>query len=333
MNTMRAMAAVMGLALMAGCDKWDFGSSAPPEPAAAKPTTTVAPPSVSPATQPARTVAILVNDRPIYLDSITDLLLHNSGLSVAQHLVASELTDQLAAQEHVTVSDKEIEEQSAQAVKEMFPEVVEPEQRQRVLNQYLAGRNFSLRQWDVVMRRNALLAKIAARRVKVTDEDLHNEFGNQYGRRVIVRHIQVATLADAQKVLAELKQKPDFEAAARKYSISDSAAQGGLLPEISDATPGLPPALRQTALALRKPGEISDPVSAGSTFHILKLEKLLEPQNVKFEEVRAKLAEAVYRKQLRQIQGRLLSDMIRTARIDYINPVLKAQAEKLPAAR
>lgn len=333
-NVWTIAATVVCSALMAGCDKWEFNPSPVAGPGVtAKPDAASAPVASPPATQPARAVALLVNDRPVYLDSLTDLLLRNSGLAVVQHLVASELVDQLAAKEQVTITDKEIEEQSVQAVKEMFPEIAEPEQRQRALNQYLSGRNFSVQQWDVVMRRNALLAKIAAKRVKVTDEDLHNEFGNQYGRRVIVRHIQVASLADAQKVLAELKQKPDFEAAVRKYSISDSAVSGGLLPEISDKTPGLPPALRQTALTMRKPGEISDAVSAGSTYHILKLEKLVEPQNVKFEEVRAKLAEAVHRKQLRQIQGQLLADMIRTAKIDYVNPILKSQAEKLSAPR
>ncbi len=269
-----------------------------------------------------------VNDRPVYMADLHEILVRAHGVASAQYLIVNELVDQAAAKKGISVTDNEIRQQNIRTLEEMFPTVSEDAQRGRLLDRFLLQKNMPRWQWDMVLRRNALVAKLVDKKAKVTEIELQREFGRRYGCQAVIRHIQTASLADAQKMLKILMDKGDFAELARKYSTNASSRNGGLLPPIGKDTARIAPAIREAALAMTKVGEISNPVQAGTTFHILKLERIIEPAKVKFEDVKQKLAATIQWRKNQVIQRLFLTDLIRDAKVRYVNPILKAQAEK-----
>jgi len=277
---------------------------------------------------PGRDVMAYVNGEPIYMDQLTELLVSGYGMSVAQQLVANEIVRQEAKRKNVSVTDAEVEAEHQRTMDAMFGTVNDANQRQRLLQQLLRRNNVSREQWRMTMRRNALLAKLAVNQVRVTEDDIKVEFDRRYERKVEVQHNQTATLADAQTVLRDLASGTEFTALVTKYSIGPSADQAGLLTPFGAKDTGTPPALRQVALSMKTIGEVSDPIQVGTAFHILKLLRIIPPKNVKYEDVRATLAAEVSKKKAVALQQDILQILIRGAKLQYVNPVLKSQADQ-----
>jgi len=143
-----------------------------------------------------------------------------------------------------------------------------------------------------------------------------------------VQHIQAATLSDAQKVLRELASGEKFSRLVAKYSIGPSAKDGGMLAPFGAKSTGTPPALREAGLAMRKIGEVSDPIQIGTAFHVIKLVRIIDPQDVKFDDVKAKLHAAVRKRKLAALQQDMLQILIRGAKVQYVEPTLKAKTEE-----
>ncbi|MCK4602063.1 MAG: peptidylprolyl isomerase [Phycisphaerae bacterium] len=274
-------------------------------------------------------VMAYVNGEPIYMSRLTDILIRGYGRGISQQLVATELVRQAVRAEGATATDADIQAESDRTLKGIFGEVPESDQRERLLRQFQARSRITGEQWELIIRRNAMLRKLAERQVAVTDEQLREAFGQRYGRKFVVRHIQVGSLDEAQKMLKTLDEGADFAELARKHSAHPSGRDGGLLPPISDKTPGV---IGQATRAMKKKGEISDPILVGEAFHILKLEEIIEPKDVKFEDVRDELAAAVREESIAVLQRRIMIDLVRNAQkegqIKYVNPVVKALAEK-----
>jgi len=272
-----------------------------------------------------------VNGQALPIAPLNDALLSDYGLPIAQQFIADEVVRQeLIRQGMATeVTDMEVEAETARALGQIFRFLESPSQSQLegLLQQFLRKNNFTRRQWDATMRRNAQLARLAAPKVNVTEEQLRSAYYQIYGARRIVRHIQVESMAKAQKVLDELEAGKDFASLAETYSASPTGKEGGLLPPISmkDPPKRIPPALLQVAMAMEKPGEISNPIQTGTSFHILKYEELVPPEGVTFEEVRDKLVSVVRDQQIGQMQQEILADLIGQAEIEYVNPIIRAQ--------
>jgi len=284
----------------------------------------------APATRPAGgEVMAYVNGKPIYMSQLHEFLVRGYGRQVAQELIAYELVRQEAVRCKVTVSDADVQAEHDETLKRMFGQVEQAEQREGLLEQFLARNKISRRQWDTTMRRNALLRKLAEGRAVVTEAELRDEFARQYGRKVVVRHIQSPSLHEAQEILKALAGGADFATLARQRSVNPSSRNGGLLPPITDKTQAVAPAIRQAAMAMKKKGELSEPIQVVTAFHVLKLERIIEPENVKFDEVKDKLSALVRARQVRFIRQQILQDLIiqaeRKSGIVYVNPILKAQ--------
>ncbi len=305
-------------------------ADAPPEPAAVAP---VPEPVPAPSPPPARgkvdgPVMAYVNGQPIAMATLRELLLTGYGPGVAQQLIANEVVAQEARRAGVTITEEDLAAQHARTLAEMFPNVPAGAQRERLLDQLLARNRVAREQWRLTMRRNALLRRLAAERVQVAEEDLRAAYQRRVQRKVEVQHIQTATLADAQKVLRELAAGADFTAMVTKYSIGPSASNGGLLAPFGAKDSGTPPALREAALAMTRVGEVSDPIQVGTAFHILKLVRTIEPEGVTFEAVKDALASEVREEKLRALQQDMLQILIRGAKVQYVNPVLRERAEE-----
>ena len=327
--------AVAGLLAPLGCDNPD---KIQPEPAGDATPSPQSPemPAFSDANapdDPNGAVMATVNGKPIPMARLHRLLVRTEGLSLAMQLVVNELVEQEAAKHDLTVSNKDVRREGDETIARGFGgRELTAEQRDALLEQYLKQTGIPRAQWDLTMYRNALLGKLLARTVKVSDQQLRDEFNRRFGRQVVVRHIEVSSLADARSVLKELQAGKDFATVAGNHSINPSAKDGGLLPPISSKTIGVPPAMRSVAVSMEKVGELSDPVKVETTFHILKLEKVIPPRDVKFENKKDELRDIIHSRVVNQQKQTYLMQLyqkaVRDGRIRFANPVLQAQFKK-----
>ncbi len=79
---------------------------------------------------------------------------------------------------------------------------------------------------------------------------------------------------------------------------------------------------------MSRPGEISNPVQTGTSFHVLKLERIEEPTNVNFADVKDTLAADLREQKARTAVNQLLAKLVAQAKIQYVDRQLRDQAEK-----
>jgi peptidyl-prolyl cis-trans isomerase C len=158
---------------------------------------------------------------------------------------------------------------------------------------------------------------------QLTDDALKAAYREQIAgakrpEEIRARHILVKTEAGAKKIIAELGDKGDFAAAAKKHSTGPSGVKGGDLGFFSDGM--MVPEFSKAAFAL-KAGEFTKaPVKTQFGWHIIKLEERRKAEAAPFNEVAPKLRQELGRKAYEKIVG----DLRATAKISK-----PAQAPKL----
>jgi parvulin-like peptidyl-prolyl isomerase len=215
-------------------------------------------------------------------------------------------------------------------------------ERERALEQVLAhpkeGDERTTRaEFDVLVEANAYMRKLVAETLKdsVTDEQLHQQFDRQYGSKVRVRHILVANPQDAIAVRARIDAGEDFAALARKLSLQrDTGERGGELLPFTANDSRVPANFRNIAFSM-KPGDISDPVQVEGGYHLIKLEQIIQPVAVKFEDVKESLRDNVQKALIIQgvnaVRARLAQAAVKT--LDIKDPVLLQELNARKEAR
>lgn len=123
--------------------------------------------------------------------------------------------------------------------------------------------------------------------------------------------------ADAEAVLAALKDRPDsFAALARTHSRCPSAAQGGNLGQLTadQVTPEFAEALEDMA-----PGEISAaPVGTRYGFHIIQLARRHDGRTLPFEVVAERIADYLRDSVMHRAQAQYIARLVSAAQIEGI---------------
>ena len=149
---------------------------------------------------------------------------------------------------------------------------------------------------------------------QLTDDALKAAYREQIAgakrpEEIRARHILVKTEAEAKKIIAELGDKGDFAAAAKKHSTGPSGVKGGDLGFFSDGM--MVTEFSKAAFAL-KAGEFTKaPVKTQFGWHIIKLEERRKAEAAPFNEVAPKLRQELGRKAYEKIIG----DLRATAKI------------------
>lgn len=317
-------AAAVLLGLLAGC-----GGARAPLPAGDGGATPNAD-SKDPASPESKEVMAYVNGKAIHMGGLIDSLLRGPGRSYADQLVRQELVGQALARAGQALTDDDIDAETQTILELMVPQAATRAERLQVLDRMLAQKQVPREQWLVGVRVSASLRKLAEPRVKIDDEMLRIEFGRVYERQAVVRVIEVESLTKAREVLAALRAGKEFDQLAWQKSIHESARNRGLLEPMSANTRGVPPAILQTAMSLRKIGQISDLVQVATTFFILRLEKSIEPKNVKFDDVKDKITASLRARLLRMHQKIVLDEITREGKVTFVNPILRSTAGTSP---
>ncbi|MCH7704008.1 MAG: peptidyl-prolyl cis-trans isomerase [Planctomycetes bacterium] len=282
-----------------------------------------------------------VDGRPIHRRRVVDLLLRAHGVGVLEQLVVLETAERLAWSLGFDVSQSDVDEEYDRALRRLVDPVsanpggaFDRAEAARLLDAILSDRNISMEEYRLVIRRNSYLRKLVHADVVITDEDLAEEMSRTYGKRIVVRHIQLASSGAAARVRARLAAGEGFEALSRTESVNTTtAALGGLLEPFSAAHAEVPRALRDAAFAL-VPGEVSPPIRVGQWYHILTLERSIDPVAVDLDDVREELVASLRDRRAEPAMRTLFEKLLEEAKIEIHDPVLReAFQEKHPNRR
>ncbi len=301
-----------------------------------------------------------INGRAITMSQVRPTLLEAYGLNVLLNVVQLELAKNEAQKQGIKISSSDIEEEWHLTTERMFKgsdadsklvgaidaaelrkDTAEADQlrkqlktdRERMLLQFLEQQKVSRPEFELVLQTNAYLRKIAEPQLqgRITEEALHTAFDAEFGAKVKVRHIQ-GNPADLETARRRILAGEKFEDVARQVSTNKkTAAVGGEMPAaFTLSNPGYPDQFKRLAFDL-KPGEVSEVVAAGGTFHILQLiGDKIPPKAVKFESVReslhARLYDAVLQAAVKQLRDVLAAQARTNLKIQ--EPVLRDQFQR-----
>lgn len=252
------------------------------------------------------------------------------GLNVLLNLVQLELAEQDVARGGDAVSEDDVRDEYDRTLAQMFKEADKVDY-DGLLDQMLTQQKLTRAEFEIVMRTNANLRKIAAPWVneKVTETNMRELFNLNYGEKVRVRHIQTANLVEWSEARRRVESGEPFADVARALSRNARTKQlGGVLPPFSRQATDLPEQFKSSAFAL-KVGELSEAVSTGTEFHLIKLEERIEPRAVKYEDMedvlRQQLVDQLTLARVAELRRQMGGLALRTLTIE--DPALRRQWE------
>ncbi|EYB68718.1 PpiC-type peptidyl-prolyl cis-trans isomerase [Deinococcus phoenicis] len=151
----------------------------------------------------------------------------------------------------------------------------------------------------------------------------------QSDARIVGREIVVADEAKARSLLAQVKGGADFAQLASQNS-TEFKDRGGALGPVENGSPravaqvALPSEVGAAAFALTQ-GGVTDVISSGGKFYIVKVEKYLPAATKPFAEARADAVTAVDKQKKDAALEQWVTDLERTAKIEPIDPNWKTE--------
>lgn len=273
-----------------------------------------------------RTLAYVAG-QPVSAGEMFPRLLSYAGGQALSQIILDKQIDRQLGQRRLIISPDLIEAEKQELLSELSSD---PDEAVRLLKDLRQSRGVTNDRFNQTLRRNAALRALTREQVNVTDQDLLMAFDIQHGDRYEARIITTQTLGQMKKIIAQLGQGASFIDLAIASSTDTSSAQGGLMPLISGADPSYPAAVRNVLVAL-KPGEVSHPIALDNNYAILKLERKIDGDNVKFDDVKKALTLSVQRQQ-QQTQMRLLArTLLQESDVVVLDPVLKESWDRQKA--
>jgi foldase protein PrsA len=188
------------------------------------------------------------------------------GKAVLTQLVQGALIDQYAKDNHVDISDADVDKKIDE-YKSKYPA--------GQFDSILKSQNLTMDDVRKIVRQQLTVTKAVDANVKVSDADIKAYLDKNHAtldtpEQVQAKHILVADLATANKVEAELKGGADFAAEAKKYSTDPSSKdKGGDLGFFGKGQ--MVPSFQ--AAAFSQPiGVVGPPVKSPFGYHIIVVE-------------------------------------------------------------
>jgi len=286
---------------------------------------------------PVGNVVAKVNGEDITLAEIQKPLIEGYGLKILMFRAQLTLAKQEAVKQKVTYTPADVEAELERTFKVGVKDADKADYP-ALLEQLLGRTGLSRGEFDMVIETNTILRKIAGPQLKdrITEENLREAYSARFGQTVIIRHIECANPQEAMRAKNRIAAGEKFEEVARTMSHNTRTAPlGGELPVFSRTTakwPGelgpIPQGFRDWAFAAKE-GELSDPIQGEGSYHILKLEKKIEPKVVKFEDhkeaLRAELHERLMEQGVNALRQQLAG--LALSKMTIQDPVLRAQFE------
>jgi len=287
-----------------------------------------APPAASAVPTGGPAAIAFVNGKPIEREAVVGVLLEAYGLNVLQQEIALAAVRQAAITAGVRIRDSDIEREYDNTLRRGDDEPISPIRRAELIEVWRKRTGVSAAELRIAMTRQAYLRRMAEPSITVTDKLIADEYERQYGEKVEVRHMQLASIRDAEQVRRRLAAGESFEALAARFSQNRmTAGEGGLLPPFTAGDLRFPKTLREAAFQLQ-PGQTSDPIQFEGQYHVLLLVRRLPRGTVPLAQVRAKLESDVRQRLTADEMDRLALDIVRKAKIRIDDPSLRTAYQR-----
>lgn len=271
-----------------------------------------------------------VNDRPILRQDLIRLLIKGRGLALLQQMLLLEVARQEADRLSLEVTKTDIDHEYDMTLRgERYNgkdiEALTPTRRKQLIDQWTQTRGIPRTELKIAMERQSTLRKIAKGQVEISDAMLQREHNRVHGEKVEVRHIQLPAKRTYMQIMQRLNQGDRFEDLVLDYSENRLSRQKqGLLPIFAADDQTVPAIFAKVAFEL-KPGQVSNPIEAEGSFHILKLERRIAADGTPFEDVRDKLRRHLRARIVAERMEELAKRLFLRARINIEDPTLRAQ--------
>ncbi|MCP4592961.1 MAG: hypothetical protein GY842_19675, partial [bacterium] len=270
--------------------------------------------------------------RPISRDRIVDLLLQAHGVGLLEQMIVLQGAERELAARGLAITQEDIEAEYDRGLRRMLsplpaqePAGLDRAAGERVLERLLSTRNISRDEYLMGMRRNACLRKIVGHELHLTEAQLEAEFERAHGERVKVRHIQMATFAEVDRIKRRLDAGEMFADLARNYSANpNTAPSGGLLRVFSRDDEDVPELMRKTAFGMPV-GAHSAPVKIEQWYHLLTVEQRYPAREARFDDVRAELSDQLRERLTEPAMEQLQQTLLHQAEVEVLDPVLAGE--------
>ncbi len=276
-----------------------------------------------PSPQAGRPLAI-VDGRAVTWQQLQEPLVEAAGGEIFAELVLDRMLERALQRRGLRVDSDAIDRERELLMRSLDADA---DQAQRVLDALRERRGLGRKRFEALLRRNAALRLMVQDEVEVTDAALRQAYEQQYGQRYEARLIVVPTINDAGRVIDSLGEGADFGELAAEHSTDPSAAAAGRLSPISPVDATYPAAVRR-ALGELEPGEVSDAIGLDEGFAILRLERIIEAQDVDFDSVADQLAQRIRRRAERTLMDRQVRVLIERADVAVFDSTLQRQWQR-----
>lgn len=269
-----------------------------------------------------------VNGRPIYRQELLDILLAGRGPSVLDELISLELARQYAAERSVMLDGAMYQAELDILLADIAPNS-SPSGRMAIFRYMLAGRNITQQEYDLILKRRAILRSMAAEPIVITEAMLAEQYQLQHGRKVTVGLIATGNFRQIEMVHRQLDVGRNFAELTVQFSEDElSLANNGRLGPFSLADEQVPLPIRKAAFALTDIGQISDTFeyrdSIGKSFWaIVSLLQQSPPDGTSPEEVAESLSRQIRRHEIEKRIFDLQQSLRNKASINILDPVLR----------
>jgi len=266
-----------------------------------------------------------VNGQPVWRDTLQQALWKSYGRQLLDELVQLEMVRQRAEQDGIIATDQHLSQELNRLLEDMAPH--QSRSRQLELLKYmLKSRGMARGQLDLILERQALLRQMVDQQVKITDEQINQQYQRTFGRKVTVRQLLVSSLRRMEEAKRLLSEAEKFEDVVAQFSEDQtSLADAGLVGPFSRVDPDIPIAIRQAAFTLEHVGQLSPVVEFRNAqnnpwWALLRLEELIPPDTRGLPEVRDQLIRDIRRQTIANRIAALQQTIQDEARVIILDP-------------
>lgn len=286
------------------------GCEAPPSDQSARNAIEVAPPP--------RPIALVDRER-VTIAEIEPQLLEAVGGRIVRERVLDARLARAAARAGI-----EIDADDLQRERDLLTATLsdDPDRAERLLDELRRNRGLGPIRFEALLRRTAILRRLVADEVELTDAALEGAHDLAHGPRRIARIVVVEDLRAASDARRLLDQGSPFATVAVERSLDASADRGGLLAPVSRLDPSWPVAFRK-AVFETEIGRVSEPIRVDGRTLLILVESERPGTGVSLDAARED-AEAAARLAIeRLLMDRLARRLVPAEAIDPIDPSLR----------